>query len=169
MTTITEIPLSIYPYSVYVLCSDTYAEIMPKLNAHRQRTFVNPPKLEPNNVPEEGVNQAYVIYHGSHAYIVLPLDKEANNRRNQLHHIPTLTLVCAHEALHVTSLIMEYVGIRWDTQNDEPIAYLVGHISKHAASAMLIFLEKANLLRYVTLTDKQATASKTKAIPKPKK
>jgi hypothetical protein len=40
-----------------------------------------------------------------------------------------------HESVHIASEIMDYVGIRWDRQNDEPIAYLIQAIYERLVEA----------------------------------
>ena len=149
MTTIKEIDITIYPVSVFVVCTDSYWQILSKVNAHFKRVCPSGEPFSNINVPDQDRCTAFVISSGTFIYIVLPFNKEETNRSCQLHFIPTLNGITAHEALHVTSVIMDLVGIRFDRNNDEPIAYLVGHIAEKATISFLDFLYKLNLGPYI--------------------
>lgn len=149
MTIIKEINLAIYPVSVFVVCSDVYTDILPKINSHFKRNHANAEPFTNIHIPDQDRCSAFVISSGTIIYLVLPFNEEETNRHSQLQHIPTLNNIIPHEALHVTSIIMDLVGIRFDRHNDEPIAYLIGHISGQTTSVFLAFLH--NLEVEVTL------------------
>ena len=161
MTTISKIELSLYPYHIYTLCTDNRNEIVPQINRFIRKHYLNEQPLPLNSLDSTTNSTGFVVKNDGYAFIVLPLDMESNNTLNQLHHIPTLMRVCAHEALHCTSFIMDSIDIRWDPNNDEPIAYLVGHIAKHSLNAFIDFLSKKDLLQYITLNESQAKATLT--------
>lgn len=43
--------------------------------------------------------------------------------------------VFAHEALHVMSQVMKHTGVKYDYDNDEPLAYFIGKIALHFEEA----------------------------------
>lgn len=49
---------------------------------------------------------------------------------------PTINTIC-HESVHMAGIICDYVGIRADWNNDEPLAYLTGYIADKIYSALM--------------------------------
>jgi hypothetical protein len=149
MTTINKVPIEIYPYDVFVICTDTPDEIVSVINRKIKQI------RRPRNIEEllydknhfKGISGYNAITQSADcmSFIVLKYDESREDCADRI----TLTQNCAefsaHESLHVVSDIMKQVGIRWDADNDEPIAYLVGHIAKHCIINFKEFLNKIQL------------------------
>jgi len=43
--------------------------------------------------------------------------------------------VLAHESLHILSYVMQHAGMKWDVDNDESLAYLIGYTAKELDAA----------------------------------
>jgi hypothetical protein len=142
MTIIKEINLAIFPVNIFVLCTNDWSTIIPTINKHIRKTYQDPTVIDDSHIPEEHQCTPFVLKvpHHNAAFLIYPFYPEETVIGAKLQHVPTLAAITAHEALHITSEVMHHTGIRWDHQNDEVIAYLTGHITKHAITIFLAFL-----------------------------
>ena len=147
MTTIKEIQLDMYPVNLFVLCTDEWDDIIPSVNKHLRKHYHDPAIIDNTHIPHLDHCTAFTlrIPHNLTSFIVFPFNPDETIPNAQLHHVPTLAGVTAHEALHVTSELMEHTGIRWDPNNDEPIAYPLGYITRKAIQIFLAFLFKLEI------------------------
>lgn len=49
--------------------------------------------------------------------------------------------IVPHEVFHVVGMMMEYAGVKYDHNNDEAWAYLIGYISKNVFTTIQKFLK----------------------------
>ena len=143
MTTIKEIQMDLYPVSVYVLCTTDINEVTPAINKHCRQHHKH---IKPNFlIPEHDQFIAFVTSHQSIIFLIILIDPLETNDRNQVQYTPTMARIIAHEAVHVMSRLLMYIGAYYSNDNDEFYAYPLGHITGDTTFHLCHFLEAINL------------------------
>lgn len=146
MTTINEIPIVIYPYNVFVVCTDATEEIVTVINRKikeiRRAKHFDELLYSKDHFKNIGGYTAVTQAADGMAFIILTYDESRSDCKDRITLTHNAANCASHEALHVVSDIMKHVGLRWDADNDESIAYLVGHITKGCMIHLKNFFNK---------------------------
>jgi hypothetical protein len=49
--------------------------------------------------------------------------------------------IIPHEVMHVTGFVLQYVNVKYDVENDEPYAYLIGYLNRQVFQTMEKYLK----------------------------
>jgi len=144
LTIINKIPLDLYPCGAYVIATTETGNILKIINNHLAKNHPNESLIE-YEIPPSLV--AFCCVRNAVSYMVLPIPENymESHSKDDLLYLPSVCSIIAHEATHISSHIVNYVHIKFDAENDEPFAYLNGHIARVATNTLLQLLDKLKL------------------------
>lgn len=138
-TIIRAIPLELFPCHAYIMVTTDTPNIVSNINKHIKKWHNTTSPLP------SGPTNSYTAFSALRtgvAYMVLPIYAVPENANDDIRKLPTILRVVAHEAVHISSCITDYVDINYDVNNDEIFAYLNGHIAKTAGTTIIEFCKQ---------------------------